>query len=159
MFCTPSRAVKAIVAVFILCFILTASTPHEWVVEETIHSGANETSNKQKSLDGNLLSEETNVLTDGQPLEINLPDNWGDVKLTDTTGKNGNEFGSEVERKPAIDSVSSVEIKNAMEKSVVGYELGDSELGGNETYRQVCTLCYLNIYNHKHCFRLTHEDQ
>ncbi|KAK8742479.1 hypothetical protein OTU49_001905 [Cherax quadricarinatus] len=34
VFCTESRAKRVIVAVFILCFTLTATTPHEWVINE-----------------------------------------------------------------------------------------------------------------------------
>ncbi|XP_042233164.1 FMRFamide receptor-like isoform X2 [Homarus americanus] len=34
VFCTESRAKRVIVAVFILCFALTATTPHEWVINE-----------------------------------------------------------------------------------------------------------------------------
>ncbi|XP_045139070.1 FMRFamide receptor-like isoform X2 [Portunus trituberculatus] len=30
--CTESRALRVIVAVFVLCFTLTATTPHEWVI-------------------------------------------------------------------------------------------------------------------------------
>ncbi|XP_068229096.1 FMRFamide receptor-like [Palaemon carinicauda] len=36
VFCTESRAKRVIVTVFVLCFTLTASTPHEWVVKEVV---------------------------------------------------------------------------------------------------------------------------
>ncbi|XP_050738833.1 FMRFamide receptor-like isoform X2 [Eriocheir sinensis] len=38
VFCTESRAKRVIVAVFVLCFSLTASTPHEWVILRTTDS-------------------------------------------------------------------------------------------------------------------------
>ncbi|XP_069156361.1 FMRFamide receptor [Procambarus clarkii] len=38
VFCTESRAKRVIVAVFILCFTLTATTPHEWVINEVTDS-------------------------------------------------------------------------------------------------------------------------
>lgn len=34
VFCTESRAKRVVVAVFILCFTLTSTTPHEWVIQE-----------------------------------------------------------------------------------------------------------------------------
>ncbi|XP_066990671.1 thyrotropin-releasing hormone receptor-like [Macrobrachium rosenbergii] len=56
VFCTESRAKRVIVAVFVLCFTLTASTPHEWVVREVIDPS---TQRKTLSLGYSVLGSHT----------------------------------------------------------------------------------------------------
>lgn len=43
VFCTESRAKKAIVVVFLFCFAFTIPTPFEWIVAEKVNPDANET--------------------------------------------------------------------------------------------------------------------
>ncbi|CAL4108643.1 unnamed protein product, partial [Meganyctiphanes norvegica] len=43
VFCTEKRAKRVILGVFLLCFALTASTPHEWTVVEMFDTATNTT--------------------------------------------------------------------------------------------------------------------